>query len=102
MSSRGKFAQTQSNLADRGLRAMFKLFHSVNELYASEPSFLCTLFDKLMMPVLLYGSEIWGFYKAVDIEKAHLLFCKKILHLKKNTANYFIYGELGRYPPVWV
>ena len=49
------------------------------------------------MPVLLYGSEIWGFHKALDIEKVHLLFCKKILHLKRNTANYFIYGELGRY-----
>ena len=30
LSSRGKFARTQSNLADRGLRAMFKLFRSVN------------------------------------------------------------------------
>ena len=49
------------------------------------------------MPVVLYGSEIWGFYNAVDIEKVHLLFCKKMLHLKRNTANYFIYGELGRY-----
>ena len=94
LSSRGKFAQTQSNLADRGLRAMFKLFRSVNELNAPEPSFLCTLVDKLEMPVLLYGSEMWGFHKAVDIEKVHLLFCKKILHLKRNTANYFIYGIL--------
>ena len=48
------------------------------------------------MPVLLYGSEIWGFHKAVDIEEVQLLFRKKILHLKRNTANYFIYGELGR------
>ena len=98
MSSRDKFAQSQSNLADRGLGAMFKQFRSVNELYAPEPSFLCTLFDKLVMPVLLYGSEIWGPHKAVDMEKVHLLFCKTILHLRRNTANYFIYGELGRYP----
>ena len=45
LSSRGKFAQTQSNLADRGLGVMFKLFRSVNELYAPESSYLCTLFD---------------------------------------------------------
>ena len=76
---------------------MFKLIRSVNELYAPEPSFLCTLFDILVMPVLLYESEIWGFHKAVDIEKVHFLFCKPILHLKRNKANYFIYGELGRY-----
>ena len=53
---------------------MFKLFRSVNGLYAPEPIFLCTLFDKLVMPVLLYGSEICGFHKAVDIEEVHLLF----------------------------
>ena len=51
------------------------------------------------MPVQLYGSEIWGFHKAGHIEMAYLLFCKKNLHLKRNTANYFIYGELGRYSP---
>ena len=77
---------------------MFKLLRSVNELYAPEPSYLCTLFDKLVMPVLLYGSKIWGFHQALDIEKVHLLFCKKILHLKRNTANYLIYSESGRYP----
>ena len=98
LSSRGKFAQTQSNLSDRGLRAMHKLFSDTHELYAPEPSFLCALFDKLVKPVLLYGSEIWGFHKAADVERVHLLFCKIILHLKRNTANYFIYGELGRYP----
>ena len=69
---------------------MFKLFRSINELYAPEPSFLCTPFNQL------YESEIWGFHKTVDIEKVYLLFWKKILHFKRNTANYFIYGELGR------
>ena len=77
LSSRCNFAQTQSNLADRALRAMFKLFSSIHELYAPEPSLLCTPFDKLVIPVLLYGSEIWGFHKAVDNEKVHLLFCKQ-------------------------
>ena len=42
------------------------------------------------MAFFLYENEIWGVYKAVDIEKVHLLFCKKILHLKRNTAYYFI------------
>ena len=58
----------------------------------------CTLFYKLVMPVLLYGSEICGFHKTADIEKLHLLFCKKSLHLKWNTTNYFIYNVLGGYP----
>ena len=59
------------------MRTKVAYFISFHESYAPEPSFLCTLFDKLVIPVLLYGSEIWGFHKAVDIEKDHLLFCKQ-------------------------
>ena len=100
MSIRDKFVQTQSDLADRRLRVMYgpKLFSNIYALYAPEPSFVSTLFDKLVMLVLLYGSEIWGFHDAVDNAKFHLLFCKNVSHLKINTANYFIYSDLGRYP----
>ena len=99
MSIRDNFVQTQSNLADRCLRVMYgpKLFRNIYALYAPKPSFVCTLFDKSVMLVLLYGSEIWGFHDAVDNGKVHLLFCKKLSHLEINTANYFIYSNLGRY-----
>ena len=58
------------------------------------------LFDKLVKPILLYGSEIWGTYKTAitEIEKVHLKFCKLILKLKRSTPNYMINGELGRHP----
>jgi hypothetical protein len=58
----------------------------------------CVLFYKLILPILMYSSEVWGFHTAPDIEKVHLYFCKRVLRLKKSTANYFVYGELGRYP----
>ena len=54
------------------------------------------LFDKLVSPILNFGSEVWGFYKSSSIETVHLQFCKKILGVKQSTQNDFVYGELGR------
>ena len=56
------------------------------------------LFDKLIVPILNYGSEVWGFHQAQDIERVHLSFCKRVLGVKKSTQNDFIYGLLGRMP----
>ena len=51
-----------------------------------------------MEPILLYGSDMWGFENIIDIERIHLQFCKRILHLSKSTPNYMVYGELGCFP----
>ena len=56
------------------------------------------LFDKMIVPILLYGSEVWGLDEIDQIERVHLQFCKNILRLRKCTASYFVYGELGRRP----
>ena len=56
------------------------------------------LFDSLVLPILLYCCEIWGFEKLEDIEQVHLTFCKKNLCVNKSTPNFMIYGELGRFP----
>ena len=56
------------------------------------------LFDSIVEPILLYGSEVWGFENTIDIEWIHLQFCINILHLRKGTPNYMVYGELGRLP----
>ena len=56
------------------------------------------LFDKVIEPILSYGSEIWGFNDAEEVERVHVQFCKRILRLRRSTAGYFVYGELGRRP----
>ena len=56
------------------------------------------LFDSVVLPVLLYGCEIWGFENLAIIEKVHLQFLKYTLHLKNSTPLCMIYGELGRLP----
>ena len=56
------------------------------------------LFDKIVVPILLYGCEIWGTGDNSVIERVHLKFCKLLLNVKKSTPDFMIYGELGRYP----
>ena len=56
------------------------------------------LFDKMIKPILLNGSELWGVGNVDIIEKVQLKFFKQIFHLKNATPSYMIYGELGITP----
>ena len=93
----GKFRQAQLNIAGQGRKAIFALptkFKNHNFNVATKLS----MFDTYVKSILSYGSEIWGFHKAPDVEKVHLMFCKKLLGVKKSTSNYMVYCELGRLP----
>ena len=54
------------------------------------------LFDQMVVPILLYGSEVWGFEEATVIESLHSRFCKKLLRVHKYTPNCIALCELGR------
>jgi hypothetical protein len=54
--------------------------------------------DAMAEPILLYGSEIWGYENIKIIEQVHLGFCKRILKVRSSTPNVMVHGELGRYP----
>ena len=56
------------------------------------------LFDSLISPILLYGSEIWGIYNYKEVDRLHLKFCKHLLGVKPQTSSAAVLGELGRYP----
>ena len=71
------------------MRVLNKFDNVTHDIY-------CDLFDKMIMPILCYGSEVWGLHKGEAIERVHLQFCKRFLHLKYNTVNNIVYYELGR------
>ena len=56
------------------------------------------LFDKMILPVLLYGCEIWGYEDIKEIEVFYRKFLKEVLRLNKQTTNCMVYGEAGRKP----
>ena len=94
--SGGSSYETQKTLSGQALKAMFTLNKYLYNFTSLNTSHVLELFDKLVTPILNYGSEVWGFYKSASIETVHLQFCKKILGVKQTTQNDFIYGELGR------
>ena len=56
------------------------------------------LFDKMIAPILLYGSEVWGFYITEHIEKVQNKFCRFVLSVPKNAPTLAVLAETGRYP----
>ena len=56
------------------------------------------LFDQTIVPILLYGSETFGFENLQPLEKTHLNFLKSILRMKSSTPLIMVYGEFGRFP----
>ena len=94
--SGGSSYETQKTLSGQALKAIFTLNKYLYNFTSLKTSHVLELFDKLVTPILNYGSEVWGFYKSASIETVHLQFCKKILGVKQTTQNDFLYGELGR------
>ena len=59
------------------------------------------LFDTLIKPILLYGSDFWGCLrlpKNNPIENMHMTFCKELIGVQKQTPNLGVLLELGRLP----
>ena len=76
-------------------RAMYSLLQRGMKLGLSIDIKL-QLFDSLIVPICLYGCEVWGFKNIELIEKLHLQYCKSILHVNKSTPTCMVLGDLGR------
>ena len=98
ITSNGSFHQAQITLSEQATKAIFKMYKNLNRFTGLYPKFMMNMFDKMIAPILNYASEVWGYHDAPHIERVHLKYCKRVLGVKLNTQNDFIYGELGRFP----
>jgi len=92
----GSFTSTFETLAGQASKAVFKLNSYLLNFPSINIQTKLQLFDQLVLPILNYGSEIWGLNESMTLERVHLSFCKKLLGVKIQTQNNFVYGELGR------
>jgi len=92
----GSFNEAQNTLSGQALKALFTMNKYLYKFTDVTVKHRLDLFEKLIVPILNYGSEVWGFNKGQSIERLHLQFCKNILCVKRSTQNDFVYGELGR------
>ena len=51
-----------------------------------------------ILPILLYGSELWGFKPRENCELIHRLACKRFLCVNRTSSNNVVLGDCGRYP----
>ena len=109
----GTFKTGIENLTLKGKRA-YHSWASDFSVYNKTPiDVIMKLFDTLVKPILLYGSEIWGaFSKSLMHEnyKKYLLncnskfeifftsICKSILGVRKTASNLGVKAELGVFP----
>ena len=93
----GKMNSAVTTLHDQALKAYYNLLTLFDKINLDIKCKL-SLFDSMIVPIILYGSEVWGIYNFKAVEKLHQRFCRKILGVSQQTPNYAIYGELGRFP----
>ena len=91
----GNFKNAMRKQISQAKRAMFSLLSKARKLQLPL-DLQCHLFDTCVIPVLLYGCEVWGFSDLTEIERVQTFFCKYILKLGSQTANCIARGELGR------
>ena len=77
----------------KSIISLYKLQYNVGYFDYTE---MFKLFDTMVKPVLLYGSEISGF--EISIENVQDHFCKRFLKLPQQTAYILARGDCGRYP----
>ena len=101
-SSFGKYAAPARKV--NGLKAMHNTVRRMNILKLSAPRVQCRLFDVMVETVLSYGAEVWApefLCKdpcANPSEKVHLAFLRRLLGVRKGTANRVVLAECGRWP----
>ena len=86
------------DLALRGKRALMEVLSNLSKIGIIDPKVFFKIFDTQIQPILLYGAEIWGMHKFDQIEKVHLIACKRFLNVPPQTPTAIVYGECGRYP----
>ena len=66
---------SQKTLANQASKALFAVKSKLSRFGGVNLSVLFKIFDSKILPILLYGSEIWFSHASPDIEKVHNQFC---------------------------
>jgi hypothetical protein len=89
------------DLRDRALKAYMKIKNDMGVSFNQNILTILSLIDALVKPILLYCGDFWGCLKLPKnnpIENLHMMMCKHILGVQKQTTNVGVLLELGRIP----
>ena len=72
---------------------LFKRIRNIDFLI----DFQLYLFDHVILPIALYGCDIWRFENSQIIKNLHNDFLRQIINLRQSTPIYILHAELGRH-----
>ena len=97
----GEIRSGLQDLRDRALKAFMKLKNTLGDAFNKNVLTTLELYDALIKPILLFSSDFWGCMKlpkSNPIENLHMMMCKQLLGVQKQTTNIGVLLELGRVP----
>jgi hypothetical protein len=114
-SESGSLNLAAKTLSDKARSAMYALLKNLYKHRICSIELLFDFFDKLVAPVALYNSEVWGTTcipsnpnnnSLLDQEKIYKYpieclqgkFIKRVLGVRDNTSNWAVYSEVGKQP----
>ena len=97
LSSNGLMKKCIDSALNKGRKAMFSILRKARTLNLT-PEIQIDLFHKLVVPIVLYGAEIWAYEDLDKLDKFHIKFLRYVLKLNTCTPIPMIYGETGEIP----
>ena len=81
--------------------AIFSLLKRIRNVTPLPPQCMFYLFQSLVEPILLYGSDVWGLSTCAGnkLDSVMLSFIRNVLHVKSTTSNVISVGETGQILP---
>ena len=92
----GSFRKAQKKQILQARRAMYAVLNKARILRLPF-DIIIELFDRCVVPILLYGCEIWGYENINELDKFHRQFLRIVFKAFKCTPNVMLYGESGAY-----
>ena len=99
--SQDVFSENYGFLIDKARKALFAMNRRTKNLGPVPPEIAIYLFNSIIMPILQYGSEVWGVNKACWplLDRMCLKYMRYVLGVKPSTSNIITFGECGIIPP---
>ena len=115
-SRNGSLNEAGHILHKKAIKALHGLIQKVYKYKSCDPKIMLDLFDRMILPVAMYNSEIWGTMcfpvnennddflgvspQKNPVEDVQIRFCKRLLGVREKTSNWGVTSELGRHPTV--
>ena len=110
----GYLKSTGHSLHDKAMKAMYTILRKDFKYSTCDIRSMVSLFDKMILPIATYNSEIWGNMcfpvnkmnnnfihfgnRKNPIEDVQIKLCKRLLGVSDKATNWAVVSEVGRFP----